>query len=45
MQMVNKVINYLLNTCTLKLKFGGGNELKIITDASFADNINDQKNS
>ena len=44
-QMVNKVINYLLSTRTLKLKFGGGDKLKIITDASFTDNISDRKSS
>ena len=40
---VNKVINYLLNTYTLKLKFGERDKLKIVTDASFADNISDRK--
>ena len=43
MQAVNKVINYLLGTCTLGFKFGGGDKLKIVTDASFADDISDQK--
>ena len=38
-------MNYLLGTCTLKLKFGGGDKLEIITDASFTDNINNQKSS
>ena len=41
--MVNKIINYLLNTYTLKLKFGGGNKLKIAINTSFMDNINNQK--
>ena len=41
--MVNKVINYLLNTRILKFKFGGGDKLKIITDTSFTNNINNQK--
>ena len=43
MQAVNKIINYLLGTRTLGLKFGGGNKLKIVTDASFTDNTNNQK--
>ena len=42
-QTVNKVINYLLSTRILRLKFGGGDKLKIVTDASFTDNINNQK--
>ena len=45
MQMVNKVINYLLGTCILRFKFGGGDKLKIVTDASFTDNTNNQKSS
>ena len=45
MQIINKVINYLLGTYILKLKFGGGDKLKIVTDASFADNISNQKSS
>ena len=44
-QMVNKVINYLLGIRILKFTFGGGDKLKIATDASFTDNINDRKNS
>ena len=43
--MVYKIINYLLNIRTLKLKFRGGNKLKIIMDAFFTDNINNRKNS
>ena len=43
-QMVNKIINYLLGIRILKLKFGGGDKLKIVTDTSFTDNINNQKN-
>ena len=43
--MVNKVINYLLNTRILKLKFGEKDKLKIATNASFTDNTNNQKNS
>ena len=42
-QAVNKIINYLLGTRTLKLKFGGKNKLKIVTNASFINNINNQK--
>ena len=45
MQAVNKVINYLLGTRTLGLKFGGGDKLEIVTDASFADDISDRKSS
>ena len=44
-QVVNKVINYLLNIRILKFKFGGGDKLKIVTDAFFMDNISDRKNS
>ena len=43
--MVNKIINYLFGTCILGFKFGGGDKLKIITDASFMNNISDQKSS
>ena len=45
MQIINKIINYLLSTRILKFKFGGRDKLKIITDTSFTDNINDQKSS
>ena len=41
MQAVNKIISYLLSTRTLRLKFGGGDKLKIATDAFFANNISD----
>ena len=44
-QVVNKIINYLLNTRTLKFKFGGGDKLEIVTDTSFADDISNQKSS
>ena len=44
-QAVNKVINYLLSIYTLRLKFEGGDKLKIATDASFANDINNQKSS
>ena len=43
MQVVNKVINYLLNTRILGLKFGGGDKLEIVIDASFVDDISDRK--
>ena len=39
-QTVNKVINYLLSTRILKLKFGGGDKLKIVTDTFFVNDIN-----
>ena len=44
-QMVNKIINYLLSTYILRLKFGERNKLKIIINTSFTDNISNQKNS
>ena len=44
-QTVNNIINYLLDTYTLKFKFGGGNKLEIITNDSLADNINNRKSS
>ena len=40
-QVVNKVINYLLGIYILKFKFGGGDKLKIIINTSFMDNISD----
>ena len=43
--MVNEIINYLLSTRILKFKFGGGDKLEIAINASFANNINNQKNS
>ena len=42
-QAVNKIINYLLSIYILGFKFGGGDKLEIITNASFADNISDRK--
>ena len=42
-EMVNKVINYLLSIRILGFKFGGGDKLEIVTDAFFTDNISDQK--
>ena len=44
-QMVNKIINYLLSTRTLKLKFGGGDKLKIVINTSFTNNTNNRKSS
>ena len=38
-------MNYLLGIYTLGLKFGGGDKLESITNASFANDINNQKNS
>ena len=38
-QTVNKIINYLLGIRILGFKFEGGDKLKIITNASFTDNI------
>ena len=38
--MVNKVVNYLLRIRILKFKFGGGDKLEIVTDASFINNTN-----
>ena len=45
MQAVNKVISYLLGTCILGFKFGGRDELEIVINAFFADDISDQKSS
>ena len=42
--MVNKVIHYLLGTYILGFKFGGGDKLKIVMNASITDNINNRKN-
>ena len=41
--MVNKIINYLLSIYMLGLKFGGGDKLEIVMDASFADNTSNRK--
>ena len=37
-QMANKIMSYLLNTRTLKLKFGEGDKLKITTNTLFINN-------
>ena len=42
-QAVNKVISYLLGICILGFKFGGGDKLEIVMDASFVDDISDRK--
>ena len=42
-QAANKVINYLLGTRTLRLKFEGGDELKIVINTSFINNTNNKK--
>ena len=41
----NKVINYLTSTKDLTLHFGGSNNLEMVSDALFADNTLDRKNS
>ena len=43
--MVNKIINYLLSTRTLKFKFKEKDKLKIITNTFFTNDISNQKNS
>ena len=45
MQIVNKIINYLWSTRTLRLKFGERDKLKIVMDTSFVNNINNRKSS
>ena len=40
---INKVINYLQSTRTLRLKFGGGNKLKITINVLFTNNIINRK--
>ena len=44
-QAVNKVINYLLSIYILGFKFGRGDKSEIIINASFTDDIYDQKSS
>ena len=44
-QIVNKVINYLLSIYILRFKFRGGDKLKIVTNTSFMDNISNRKSS
>ena len=41
----NKVINYLVNIKDLALHFGGFNDLKVVSNALFADNTLDRKSS
>ena len=40
---VNRVINYLRSIKTLRLKFGGGDELEIVLNALFTNNIINRK--
>ena len=44
-KIINKVINYLINTKNLALHFGGFNNLEVVNNALFADNTLDRKNS
>ena len=44
-KVANKVINYLASTKDLTLHFGGFNNLKMASNALFADNTLDRKNS
>ena len=44
-KVTNKVINYLVNIENLDLYFGVFNNLEVASDALFADNTLDQKNS
>ena len=41
----DRVLNYLRGTMTWGLELGGGNNLQIYSDASFADNKNDRRSS
>ena len=42
---VDRMINYLVGIKDLTLHFGGFNDLEVVSDASFADNTLDRKNS
>ena len=44
-KVANKVINYLASIKNLTLHFGGSNDLEVASDASFANNTLDRKNS
>ena len=44
-KVANKVINYLISIKDLTLYFGGFNDLEVISNALFADNTLDRKNS
>jgi hypothetical protein len=41
----DQVLRYLLNTSSLSLQFGGDDDFRIASDASFADNSQDRKSS
>ena len=44
-QMVKKIINYLLNIYTLKFIFGGEDKLEIVINTFFANDISNRKSS
>ena len=44
-KVTNKIINYLASIKDLALHFGGFNDLKIVSNALFANNTLDRKNS
>ena len=44
-KVIDKVINYLTGIKDLALYFGGSNNLKVISDALFADNTLERKSS
>ena len=44
-KVANKVISYLANIKDLALYFEGFDNLEVVSDALFADNILDRKNS
>lgn len=41
----DRVLSYLYNTANLALEYGRGNDLRVASDASFADNTVDRKSS
>ena len=44
-KIINKVINHLVSIKDLALHFGGFNDLEVVSDALFADNTLNRKNS
>ena len=44
-KITNKVINYLISIKNLTLYFGDSNNLKVVNNASFANNTLNRKNS
>ena len=44
-KVANKVINYLISIKDLALHFGGFDDLEVVSNALFADNTLDRKNS